>query len=114
MFMCGSVTGVINDPIQARKTIHSADRFTDRGQLFIAQLKGHIAENQMASHESSIDIISQSNFRSITLEKGPKRKYTSGIMFMCGSVTGVINDPIQARKTIHSADRFTDRGQLFI
>ncbi|KAA6402265.1 MAG: hypothetical protein EZS28_002211 [Streblomastix strix] len=45
MFMCGSVTGVINDPIQSRKIIHSADRFTDKGQLFIVQLKGHIDEN---------------------------------------------------------------------
>ncbi|KAA6371265.1 MAG: hypothetical protein EZS28_033207, partial [Streblomastix strix] len=44
MYICGSVNGVINDSIQARKIIHSADRFTDKGQLFIAQLKGHIDE----------------------------------------------------------------------
>ncbi|KAA6368949.1 MAG: hypothetical protein EZS28_035524 [Streblomastix strix] len=45
MYMCRSVTSVINDPIQSRKIINSADRFTDKGQLFIAQLKGHIDEN---------------------------------------------------------------------
>ncbi|KAA6363244.1 MAG: hypothetical protein EZS28_041229 [Streblomastix strix] len=43
--MCGSVNGVINDQIQARKIINSAGRFTDLGQLFIAQLKGHIDEH---------------------------------------------------------------------
>ncbi|KAA6356879.1 MAG: hypothetical protein EZS28_047594, partial [Streblomastix strix] len=43
--MCGSVNGVINDQIQARKIINSTDRFTDKGQLFIAQLKGHIDEH---------------------------------------------------------------------
>ncbi|KAA6389286.1 MAG: hypothetical protein EZS28_015189 [Streblomastix strix] len=44
----------------------------------------------------------------------PFNKYTNGIMYMCGSVAGVINDPIKASKIIHSADRFTDRGQIFI
>ncbi|KAA6371981.1 MAG: hypothetical protein EZS28_032492, partial [Streblomastix strix] len=45
MYMCGSVTSVINDPIYSKKIINSAYRFTDLGQLFIAQLKGHIDEN---------------------------------------------------------------------
>ncbi|KAA6363003.1 MAG: hypothetical protein EZS28_041470, partial [Streblomastix strix] len=44
MYMCGSVSGIINDQNNARKIIESNDRFNEKGQIFIAQLKGHIDE----------------------------------------------------------------------
>ncbi|KAA6382207.1 MAG: hypothetical protein EZS28_022267 [Streblomastix strix] len=82
--MCLSVSGIVKDQIIARKIIESNDRFNEKGQLFIAQLKGHIDKKYINVFVNCPHIAR--NFTYTTDEK-TIGKYMYETMKQCGTKT---------------------------